>query len=90
MSLNIFLFITFGLLSIIDESESIRCYDCSSSVDGEKCITASSLREKECPDENYCYKISGYGKKLREIFIYFELNFCYSYGKKSSNSWLCN
>lgn len=67
MSLKIVAFVVFGLILVIGKCESIRCYDCTTDVDGENCDTAKNLREKDCPNEKYCFKMTGLGKRISLI-----------------------
>lgn len=52
MSIKICVFLILGLLIIIHESESIKCYDCFHWIhgDGENCHKGFNLREKDCPN----------------------------------------
>lgn len=70
MSLKIFVFVILGLLLITNESESIRCYECNNTFDGENCHTGNNLREKECPNQRYCFKMTGLGKWWSEVILF--------------------
>lgn len=59
MSPKFFLLVVLGLIALIDKSESIRCYNCVSSIDGEDCHNGVNLREENCPQYDYCAKITG-------------------------------
>lgn len=67
MSIKICVFLILGLLIIIHESESIKCYDCFHWIhgDGENCHKGINLREKDCYNQKFCYKESG--KSMRGL-----------------------
>lgn len=59
MSPKFFLLAILGLIALIDKSESIKCYECSSIIDGDNCHKGVSLREDNCPEQKYCGKVTG-------------------------------
>lgn len=69
MSPKIFVFVILGLILVIHESESVRCYDCTSTMDGDNCNAGTNLRQKDCPNQKYCFKMTGLGKIMSFNFI---------------------
>lgn len=88
MSLKIFAFVILGLILVINESEAIRCYDCTSNLHGDSCNTATNLTEKDCPNEKYCFKLSGLGKSSLKLEFILKLLFFYSSWKTNKFSLL--
>lgn len=77
MSQKFFLLVVLGLIALIDNSESIRCYDCTSVIDGENCHNGNNLREVNCPEYNYCAKITGQRMWLIVNFLKICLTFLF-------------
>lgn len=64
-----------GLIALIENSESIKCYGCTSIVDGENCHSGNNLREDNCPLQKYCAKVTGMSMYSANILDYLLINF---------------
>lgn len=62
MSIKICAIVIVGLLSIINESESIKCVQCLNWISGGFCYPGTLTNLIDCPYNKYCIQASGYGK----------------------------
>lgn len=71
MSPKFFLLVVLGLIALIDNSESIKCYSCISIIDGDDCHTGKNVQTEDCPNANYCLKVSGTGMLSEFICLFY-------------------